>query len=589
MICGPRVRARQYRRRVDLRRTWPLVGRDGIVDDLLSDLTRGRLRVASLHGPSGIGKSRLMDELAARWSAGGRELLRLRGTEVAAQLPLGVLGPLLAVSGPEFDALRTDPVGVIRQARDAALALAPSGRLLVLVDDAQLVDPLSAAVLAGLLDLEVVLLVAAVREGEPASETVSSLWRSDRGRRVDLTPLDERGVLAALTAVLGGDVSHRTALEFQHASGGNPLLLRELALGALDAGTLRRIERVWQWDGVAVSTPGLRDLVLARLERLPPDARSALERVALCSALPIDEVPSELLGGLEALEEEGLVAIGDQGGALDASAAHPQYAAAALEAVPRMRAVRVLIEQSDAAMAAARTPQDEVRAATYRLEAGAPDNPALLASAAATARRLDDHVAAIRLATAAIDAGDDSTATLAVLGDSLRETGRSAEALEVLERALALERVAHPGSAEHASLVAAVAQATAHAGDRMVDAMDMLSRFASEHPEHRHVVGPVEVWLCFLWGAVDRALAVVDATTAGVTPVADRNAIEVMAALPLAAAGRADEATQLAARAVRDARSPLAGSPFTRRFAALVESGVALLSGDLATAERAGR
>jgi predicted ATPase len=73
--------------------TAPLVGRAeeiALLDETLDDLTRGTWRAIEPVGEPGIGKTRLLDELAAR--AGTREHLVLSGSasELEGDLPFWV-------------------------------------------------------------------------------------------------------------------------------------------------------------------------------------------------------------------------------------------------------------------------------------------------------------------------------------------------------------------------------------------------------------------------------------------------------------------------------------------------------------------
>jgi hypothetical protein len=50
-----------------------LRGRDGLVDDIVSALTATDIRAVTLHGPSGVGKTRLAASAAWRLSSPARE------------------------------------------------------------------------------------------------------------------------------------------------------------------------------------------------------------------------------------------------------------------------------------------------------------------------------------------------------------------------------------------------------------------------------------------------------------------------------------------------------------------------------------
>ncbi|MEO6629532.1 MAG: hypothetical protein ABIP03_13320, partial [Aquihabitans sp.] len=58
------------------------------------------------------------------------------------------------------------------------------GQLVLMVDDAHLLDNSSATLLSQLLDAEVVFLIATIRDGEPLPDAVASWWRDERAARV---------------------------------------------------------------------------------------------------------------------------------------------------------------------------------------------------------------------------------------------------------------------------------------------------------------------------------------------------------------------------------------------------------------------
>jgi predicted ATPase len=92
-------------------------------------------------GAAGVGKTRLAAEVAARWRADDAQVRTLVATRSVRSVPLGVFAPLLhePVSGaPGFD--------VLRKAADAVAQLAADRRLLLVIDDANLLDEASAAV-----------------------------------------------------------------------------------------------------------------------------------------------------------------------------------------------------------------------------------------------------------------------------------------------------------------------------------------------------------------------------------------------------------------------------------------------------------
>lgn len=156
----------------------PLVGRRRELDEIIG-LTRstGRRPVLLITGPSGAGRTALLDEAARLCAEGGMALLRLRLRPEDAETPYGLLyrlasdldrtrsatGPTRARSGStgrsNHDLLDTIMAAVaaergggaslmlLRLVAALATAMASVGPLAVLLDDAQWVDPASVGVL----------------------------------------------------------------------------------------------------------------------------------------------------------------------------------------------------------------------------------------------------------------------------------------------------------------------------------------------------------------------------------------------------------------------------------------------------------
>ena len=137
--------------------------------------------------------------------------------------------------------------------------------MVLFVDDLHLLDPTSAALVAQLVDADLVFLVATVRTPEPVPPALESLWHRARVRRIDLVDLDRAAVDTLLHLVLGGPVEASASSDIWTSSDGNVLFVRELVLGALDSGRLTDQRGVWRLTGPLVTTPRLRELVGARL------------------------------------------------------------------------------------------------------------------------------------------------------------------------------------------------------------------------------------------------------------------------------------------------------------------------------------
>ncbi|SFF85409.1 ATP-binding protein [Blastococcus tunisiensis] len=220
-----------------------LLGRErerSLIAGLLSGARVGQSAVLVLTGDAGIGKSTLLDDAAA--SAAGMQVLRATGTESETEVPFGALLQLLRpalvhldrIPAPQAEALGSalalrPGTGSDRFAVGAAtLSLlsrfAEDGALVVLVDDAHLLDQPSAQALvfaARRLTADPVVLLAAVRDGRPSALTDAGLPVLHVG---GLSPAASGELLTSTGRRLGSSVAAR----LHEATGGNPLALLEL-------------------------------------------------------------------------------------------------------------------------------------------------------------------------------------------------------------------------------------------------------------------------------------------------------------------------------------------------------------------------
>ena len=92
------------------------------------------------------------------------------------------------------------------------------------------------------------------------------------------------------------------------SSGGNPLFLRHLVEGSIDAGTLTKVNDVWQLRGPTAVPSGLAALLDSRLDQAGEDVVNALKLLALCEPLDIDAL-TELAGedAVDKAEIRGLI------------------------------------------------------------------------------------------------------------------------------------------------------------------------------------------------------------------------------------------------------------------------------------------
>jgi DNA-binding CsgD family transcriptional regulator/tetratricopeptide (TPR) repeat protein len=419
----------------------PLVSREAELARILAQLKGPEPVAFVLAGEAGVGKTRLAAE-AARAAASdlGFATARAVASRSAAAIPFGPFARFLPGTGPKPG----DLLGLLRQASDAILERAgPERKLLLVVDDAQLLDDGSAALVHQLVQERSCSVLAGVRTPGPAPDPVTALWKDGLAERIDLACWDEAETGAVLAAVLGGPVARGTVRRLWELSRGNALYLRELLIGAVESGALTESGGIWTINRPLTAPGRLVELVASRLAGLPPETVAVIELVAVGEPLgmPVLERLTDPAGlGLENAEAQGLVVVRQDGRRTEVRLAHPVYGEALRQSLPRLTQRRISAALVGAVEATgARRREDLLRLGRWQLDSGAPGEPALLTRAARRAIEMFDLELAARLARAALDSGGGADAGL-VLGEARFRSGRHAEAESVLAATVALCR-----------------------------------------------------------------------------------------------------------------------------------------------------
>jgi DNA-binding CsgD family transcriptional regulator len=412
-----------------LNNPWPLARRGSELDGFAASLDESRTNVVVLYGPAGVGKSRLADAFLAAAEEQGRLTARVTGSTAAARMPLGALAPVLP---HDIDAT-SSARDLFDRTRSELQSLGGEGRLVLLVDDAHLLDTSSAVLLTQLIDAGAVFVVATIRDGEAVPDAVAGWWRSERATRIDLKDLDQAATAEVLRLALGGEVGADTVRRLHVASGGNPLLLRELVLQSLAADRLRDDSGTWRIVGAIPPSQRLSELFAVRLGALGEPERHVLQQLALCAPMG----PAELTGpgasaDLEALEHAGLIRVILDDHRQQLNLAHPLYGESLRVGLPVLRRRSILLAAAERVEElGARRREDARRIATWRLDAGGSPDPQLLLQAATVARYAHDFAEVERLTGVLIATTPSAEASL-LLGEAHYELGRFDEAEAVL-------------------------------------------------------------------------------------------------------------------------------------------------------------
>src|SRR5437763_4129164 len=309
------------------------------LDEVLADLELGRAAALLLIGEPGIGKTRLLAELAARADTRGQLVLSGSATELERDLPFSVFVDALDeyVRGlertrlsrldddvrselahvfPSLTALATDGAVALqheryrshRAVRALLEQLASVQPLVLVLDDLHWADAASVELVGALLrrpPAAAVLIALAVRPRQMPEGLAAVL---ERGQREALVTQIELGALnlAETRELLGDTVDGRVAAALHEETGGNPFYLEQLA---------RSLDRRGG-DGTAVDEmslaidvpPAVAAALAEELSLLADEIRDVLEGAAVAG----DPFEPELAAAAAATSEAAVLAALDE-------------------------------------------------------------------------------------------------------------------------------------------------------------------------------------------------------------------------------------------------------------------------------------
>jgi DNA-binding NarL/FixJ family response regulator len=521
-----------------------LTGRDSELGAIRRALSgAGNYSGVVICGAAGVGKTRLAREVLARAHAAGERTNWITGTESARPLPLG------AFTGSITEASESMPD--VGRLINSFVAQQRQGRVLIGVDDAHLLDGLSAHVVHQLAQSRGPRLVVTVRTGEAEPDAVTALWKDGLLARLDLEPLSEKGTRSLIESTLDGAVDARSAHRFWKLTGGNALFLRQLVKDQVDAGRMRQVAGVWMWDDRVAVSQSITDTVGRQLGELSDGVALVLDTLSQCEPLAVDvlcEVAER--SDLEVAERMHLVTVERSGNQRMARLAHPLFGELRRASAGEMylsgirgKLAQGLGENADGDM------QSTVRRALLTLESDLAPDPELFTNAARFAMTLLDLDLADRFASAAVSAGSKEAPAVQAMNMVLR--GRGDEAEKFLRE---IASTAGPDD-KHRWSTTRAANLIWTLG-RPDDAAEILSALAmgSETPAEAASRQAVEACVDAVYGrcqeAAETATAALDSDE-----LSDFHAMMASFALMMAigALGRADDITPVADRALERA------------------------------------
>ncbi len=415
-----------------------LVGRTGELDRLVAATTAGTH--SALRGEPGMGKSRLLGELALRLATEGLDLEWIYASAPDVAVPFAPFAHLLADDLPVLES--TDLMARVMARLAARCEERPT---CVLVDDAHRLDPGSIELLHQAMNQLPISVVIASRTGPGTDPRVRSAVAAADGPEVLLGPLLPAESAELLTQVLRGPLDDRIHDEVHRLSSGNPFVVIELAAAGTSSGAIRQDETGrWRLERRLAAPPRVHDLILERLRPLDDAAMQVLRMLAVTGGLPLATLLTQVgVDRLAQLEQFGLVSLATRSTDRSIVLEHDLYREVLLDAPSLL--LDDAREQAVLAIDACGQDDDglDLLAARLSMESGRPE-PERHLRASLIALRAWDGALALDLATAAEAAGAGQRATLA-RATALGLLGRSAEAADlfaVLEQSTDLDLTA---------------------------------------------------------------------------------------------------------------------------------------------------
>ncbi|RAU98387.1 LuxR family transcriptional regulator [Mycobacterium colombiense] len=558
------------------------MGRDAEFRRALAALSNGEFQGVALVGDSGVGKSTLARMLAKTVESAGRTVRFALGTETGRGLPLGAFSRVVSLG------VGHEPAIMLAAAHNT---LSQDKNLVVVVDDAQLLDPLSATLVNQLAAGRSARLIVTIRSGEPVSDAVTALLKERLLLTIHVDPFTREQTALLAGAVLGGPVESGLVDELFERSAGNLLLLRGLLAAGRESGALVHTEEGWQLRGPLRADRELHDALEFRLQSLSPAELEVVEILATAELLEL-EILREI-GDADAmanLERRGLIQLVTDGSHTLVQLNHPMLGEAATRHAGMVRSrqingllVKTLRRHLRAAGRRSQLPdlRGRIQLAQFMMRSDLEPDLGIAVKAAADALAMSNVALGEELARFAVDRGGGLPAAL-VLAEAVSWQGRGEEAEAILldvdvddaDEGL----IARWGCLRAANL--AWGCGDAETARRVLS--DVKQHVASE--QGIHLINALEVSIGFFCGDVQTTIELGPGLCeSDVAPMATVWAA-VATCGALMAAGRFAEVGRIAEAGLRAAAICKAGS---QRFAiGVAEVMVATAAGDYPAAER---
>jgi tetratricopeptide (TPR) repeat protein len=328
----------------------PLVGRTAELSklkDAFNDALNNRSSIAAVQGEAGVGKTRLMRELAVFVREEGVVVLTGRAgeekipyepwvellREYVAQTPGEVLRRMLGSSSSEVARLLPDiaaKIGTIPPSKPLAeeqdrirlyeaitqflISICNEKPLLLLLDDMHWADQASLGLLEhfvmGSSSFRVLTLVGHrtedVSTDSPLSKTLMKLNRERLLETVSVKDLTEEETTEFIKQIFG---EQAISLEFAdliyHRTGGNPFFVEEVLRSLVEDGTIFRTEKRWDRKPIQeLAVPNtVKTILKSRLSKIDPETLNVLVLASVIGS----EFDFEVLRGVTQIDEDKLL------------------------------------------------------------------------------------------------------------------------------------------------------------------------------------------------------------------------------------------------------------------------------------------
>ncbi|CAM3145341.1 hypothetical protein BST27_18900 [Mycobacterium intermedium] len=377
----------------------PIVGRGtelrAIADALAAEDCRGVLLV----GDAGVGKTRLAEEAADAAENLGWVVHRVVASASAQPIPLGAFTKWSCRK-------RDDPHAAARRVVAAMTDVGAADRVLVSIDDAHLLDNLSAFVVYSLLQCSNVKVLVTVRGNARAPDSVMNPWKEGILRRIDLSPLSQSASVDVIRGALSGEVSGASAEQLWDLTRGNAAYLTQVIDHERAMGNLVERDGVWSLHAAPTVSPAMRDLVEMQFGVLDESIEAVLDLIAVAGSINRSLLNSFTDPEASAEAERLGLICADEATPDVIRVAHPLYSAIRLAQCGELRRSRLRGRLAEA-MASPHNmaPVDPVQLGWLWLESDLPPNVEILVNAAEGALAQLDVEFAERCLRAAVDAG----------------------------------------------------------------------------------------------------------------------------------------------------------------------------------------